>query len=195
MTIAIAPPSDRPSWLGVDKLGVFIALLAAAGASLPFALFRATRIVPGQGRSIIQALPPLEAGLLWLVLLAGFAGALLRLPRRTKLACAALVLVCLAGFIGRSAQFLSPPENTFARVSPGAGFWLLLFGFALMLTDCLTRLRLRPWQRILVLVAVALAVAMLLWSGAWNQLSILKEYSTRSAAFWNEGRTHLGLAM
>jgi osmoprotectant transport system permease protein len=195
MTIAIAPPSDRPSWLGVDKLGVFIALLAAAGASLPFALFRATRIVPGQGRSIIQALPPLEAGLLWLVLLAGFAGALLRLPRRTKLACAALVLVCLAGFIGRSAQFLSPPENTFARVSPGAGFWLLLFGFALMLTDCLTRLRLRPWQRLLVLAAVTLVVAVLLWSGAWNQLSILKEYSTRSAAFWNEGRTHLGLAM
>ena len=34
---------SRPAWLALDKLGVLIALIAAAGAALPFALFRANR--------------------------------------------------------------------------------------------------------------------------------------------------------
>ncbi|HLV82343.1 MAG TPA: ABC transporter permease, partial [Devosia sp.] len=46
----------RPTWLALDKLGVLIALIAAAGAALPFALFRANRIVLGQTQSLAEAL-------------------------------------------------------------------------------------------------------------------------------------------
>ena len=43
----------------IDKLGVVIAALLAYGAFLaPFANFRANRIVPGEPRAILDALPP-----------------------------------------------------------------------------------------------------------------------------------------
>ncbi|HWU16248.1 MAG TPA: ABC transporter permease [Devosia sp.] len=195
--MSIAETSDiatRPAWLALDKLGVLIALIAAAGAALPFALFRANRIVPGESRSLFDALPAVPSGVLICVLLVGFVVALLRFPTLVKLIAGFVVLGVLAILIGWSGSYLTPPDNTFARVSPGAGFWLLLFAFALMVADALTRLRFAPWVRLTILLVVALAIGTLLWSGAWNDLSILKEYATRASAFWQEARTHLGLA-
>jgi osmoprotectant transport system permease protein len=186
--------ATRPAWLALDKLGVLIALIAAAGAALPFALFRANRIVLGEPRSLLDALPALPSGVLICVLLAGFIVALLRFPTPVKLIAGFVVLGVLAILIGWSGSYLTPPDNTFARVSPGAGFWLLVFAFALMVADALTRLRFKPWVRLTILLAVALAIGVLLWSGAWNDLSMLKEYATRAPAFWQETRTHLGLA-
>ncbi|KRA55831.1 ABC transporter permease [Devosia sp. Root635] len=195
MSIADTTTSTvRPAWLALDKLGVLIALIAAAGAALPFALFRANRIVLGEPRSLLDALPGFPSGLLIGILLVGFIVALLRLPVVAKLVAGFAVLGVLFVFIGWSASYLTPEGDSFARVSPGAGFWLLVFAFALLVTDALTRLRLRPLVRIAILVAVAIAAAALLWSGGWNDLSILKEYANRAAAFWAEARTHLALA-
>lgn len=186
--------ADRPRWLALDKLGVLIALIAAAGASLPFALFRANRIVLGEPRSLLDALPSFPSGVLIVALLIGFVVALLRFPIITKLVVGFLVLALLFVFIGWSASYLTPEGDTFARVSPGAGFWLLAFAFALLVTDALTRLRFAPLVRIGILLAVSVAMALLLWSGSWNDLSMLKEYATRAPAFWAEARTHLALA-
>ena len=194
MSLAETAAADRPSWLALDKLGVLIALIAAAGLVLPFALFRANRIVLGEPRSLLDALPSFSAGLLVGVLLVGFVVTLLRLPRVAKLVVGFLVLAVLFVLIGQSASYLTPDGDTFARVSPGAGFWLLVFAFALLVADALTRLRFPPVVRIGILAAVAVAVGLLLWSGAWSDLSILKEYATRAAAFWNEARTHVLLA-
>jgi hypothetical protein len=69
---------------------------------------------------------------------------------------------------GIASSYLTPEGDTFARVSPGAGFWVLAFAFALLVTDALTRLRLRPFHRVAILVAVILAMALLLWSGLWK---------------------------
>jgi osmoprotectant transport system permease protein len=193
-TADIAAHSHRPSWMALDKLGVLIALVAVAGVLSPFALFRANRIVLGENRSLLDALPSLPSGFLLGVLLVGFVVALLRFPVAAKLVAGFLVLATLFVLIGWSASYLTPPDNTFARVSPGSGFWLLVFAFALLVTDALTRLRLGPWVRIAILAAVAAAVGLLLWSGTWNDLSILKEYSTRARAFWQEAQTHLWLA-
>ena len=184
----------RPPRLAIDKLGVLIALIAAAGLFLPFALFRANRIVLGESRSLFEALPMQLTGFLVGVLVLGFLIALFRFSAWAKLGIGFLTLAVLFVMIGRSAMFLTPPDDTFARVSPGAGFWLLVFAFALLVTDALTRLRLRPLVRIGILVLVSAAIAALLWSGAWNDLSILKEYGTRAPAFWAEARTHLALA-
>ncbi|UJW85460.1 ABC transporter permease [Devosia sp. SL43] len=195
MSIADTAIADsRPAWLALDKLGVLIALIAAAGAVLPFALFRANRIVLGEPKSLLDALPSVSSGLLIGILLVGFVIALLRFPVVVKLIAGFLVLAALFILIGWSGSYLTPEDDTFARVSPGAGFWLLVFAFALLVTDALTRLRLAPLARIGILLAVALAMAALLWSGGWNNLSILKEYATRAPAFWAEGRTHLALA-
>ncbi|HTN60760.1 MAG TPA: ABC transporter permease [Devosia sp.] len=194
MSIAETAASTRPAWLALDKLGVMIALIAAAGAALPFTLFRANRIVLGEPRMLLDALPPLSATTLTAILLLGFITALLRVPTILKLAIGFVVLAALLVLLGWSATFLTPAGDTFARVSPGAGFWLLVFAFALLVTDALTRLHLRPWPRIAILALVAIALGLLLWSGAWNDLSILKEYANRAAPFWQEARTHLILA-
>lgn len=195
MSIADTTTSaDRPAWLALDKLGVLIALIAGSGVLLPFALFRANRIVPGEARTLLEALPwPVAAGLI-AILVAGFLVALLRVPVRLKLLVGFLALAALLLSVGMSGRYLTPEGDTFARISPGAGFWLLVFGFALLVTDALTRLRLAPLVRIAILLAVVAAAVLLLWSGSWNELSMLKEYGTRSSAFWSEARAHLALA-
>ncbi|MBU1305970.1 MAG: ABC transporter permease [Alphaproteobacteria bacterium] len=184
----------RPTWLALDKLGVLIAIVAAVGVVLPFALFRANRIVPGETIMLPAALPLPLVFLLAAVLLAGFVAALLRWPAWLKLATGFVVLATLFVLVGLAASYLTPEGETFARVSPGAGFWVLAFAFALLVTDALTRLRLRPQYRVAILVAVILAMALLLWSGLWNDLSMLKEYASRAQAFWSEAQTHLLLA-
>ncbi|WDQ97748.1 ABC transporter permease [Devosia sp. J2-20] len=195
MSIADTPAAaTRPVWFALDKLGVMIALIAAAGAALPFALFRANRIVLGETKGLFEALPGQFSALLTLTLLAGFGVALLRLAPLTKLIVGFSVLAVLFVLMGQSAAFLTPEGNTFARVSPGAGFWLLVFAFALLETDALTRLAFKPLTRIAILIAVAAAMALLLWSGGWDQLSMLKEYANRAPAFWSEAHTHLVLA-
>ncbi len=63
---------------------------------------------------------------------------------------------------------MTPPEgNTFARVSPGVGFWLLLFAFALLAADALTRLQASAVARgSASLAAVAAGIWLLLALGA-----------------------------
>ncbi|TIT68612.1 MAG: ABC transporter permease [Mesorhizobium sp.] len=179
-----------------DKLGVVIAALAAYAAFLaPFATFRANRIVPGQARSILDALPATTGPLLLAILvLAGFV-ALLRTPLILRLAASVVALVALALLIGVAGTYLTPAGNTFARVSPASGFWILIFAFTLLLADVLTRLNLSPWARVGVLVVAALAIGLLLISGRWDSLSILKEYSNRAGSFWTEGSKHVTLAL
>ena len=94
-TAELAPASTRPAWLALDKLGVLIALIAVAGAALPFALFRANRIVLGEPRSLLEALPSFPSGALIGILLVGFAVALLRFPVVAKLVGGFLVLAVL----------------------------------------------------------------------------------------------------
>nr|WP_314086679.1 ABC transporter permease [uncultured Shinella sp.] len=180
----------------IDKLGVVIAALLAYGAFLaPFANFRANRIVPGEPRAILDALPP---GL-GMTLLAFIAVALvlivLKTPTLLRLVLGLAALAVLAVLIGLSAGHLTPPENTYARVSPASGFWLTSFSIALLTADALARLRLSPLARVALLAAVALAVSALLMSGAWNGLSILKEYGSRAETFWLEASRHVVLAL
>jgi osmoprotectant transport system permease protein len=193
MTTAETASASRPA-LAIDKLGVLIALIAVAGALMPFAIFKANRIVLGEGQSLLEALPGLTSGLLIAVIVAGVVTALLKVSVFGKLSLSFVVLALLFVLIGQSATYLTPPDNTFARVSPGAGFWLLVFAFALMAADALTRLRFGPWLRIAILAGVAIAIAALLWSGAWNDVSILREYANRSGAFWQAAQVHLMLA-
>lgn len=180
----------------VDKLGVAIAGIVGAGTLYaPFAVFRANRIVPGEARSILEALPIPWAWLLLGVVLAAALIVVLRTPVRMRLGTGLLVLVALALTLGMAGRHLTPEGNTFARVSPGSGFWLLVFAFTLLLADGLTRLRLSPAARIGVLALAAGAMALLLMSGSWDSLSILKEYANRADSFWSEASRHVTLAL
>lgn len=180
----------------IDKLGVVIAALLAYGAFLaPFANFRANRIVPGEARGILEALPAgLGAALLGFAVIA-IVVVVLKTPTVFRLLLGLAALLALAILVGLSAGHLTPPENTYARVSPASGFWLLSFAFALLTADALARLRLSPLARVALLAAVAAAAAGLLMSGAWDGLSILKEYGSRADSFWLEAGRHVVLAL
>ncbi|BCH02709.1 ABC transporter permease [Mesorhizobium loti] len=179
-----------------DKLGVVIAAIAAYAAFLaPFATFRANRIVPGQARSILEALPATAGPLLMAIVIVAALMALFRTPLMLRLAASVVALAALALLVGVAGTFLTPAGNTLARVSPASGFWVLIFAFTLLLADVLTRLNLSPWARVAVLVAAAVAIGLLLVSGAWNDLSILKEYANRADSFWAEGSKHVTLAL
>ncbi|MGX5804360.1 ABC transporter permease [Bradyrhizobium sp. Arg314] len=180
----------------LDKLGVVIAsIVAYAALAAPFATFRANRIVPGQARSILDALPATLGMLMLAIVIVGAIVALLRTPLGLRLAASIFALVALSVLIGVAGGFLTPAGNTFARVAPASGFWLLIFAFALLLADVLTRLNLSPWARVGVLVLAALAIAALLVSGLWDSLSILKEYAGRADSFWAEASKHVTLAL
>ncbi|ESZ76323.1 ABC transporter permease [Mesorhizobium sp. L103C105A0] len=182
--------------LRFDKLGVVIAAIVAYAAFLaPFATFRANRIVPGQARSILEALPATVGPLLLAVVVVAAIVALLKTPLVLRLAASVVALAALAILIGVAGTFLTPDGNTFARISPASGFWLLIFAFTLLLADVLTRLNLSPPARIGVLVLAALAIGLLLISGQWDSLSILKEYANRADSFWAEGSKHITLAL
>jgi osmoprotectant transport system permease protein len=180
----------------IDKLGVVIAALLAYGAFLaPFANFRANRIVPGEARGILEALPAgLGAALVGFTVIA-IVVVVLKTPTVFRLLLGLAALLALAILVGLSAGHLTPPENTYARVSPASGFWLLSFAFALVAADALARLRLSPLARVALLAAVAAAAAGLLMSGAWDGLSILKEYGSRADSFWLEAGRHVVLAL
>ncbi|RVD63515.1 ABC transporter permease, partial [Mesorhizobium sp. M7A.F.Ca.ET.027.03.2.1] len=64
-----------------DKLGVVIAAISAYAAfAAPFATFRANRIVPGQARSILDALPATTGTLLLAIIVAAALIALFKTP-------------------------------------------------------------------------------------------------------------------
>lgn len=170
-------------------------LIALALVAAPFVTYRANRIVSGEARMVLAALPVFAA---WAVigtsLGVALVAALIGHPL-ARLAAAVLGLLVLFPSLGLSPGFVTPTGNTFARVSPASGFWLLTLAFALLLADALTRLRLSPWARLAALAAAAAALAGLLMSGAWDGLSILKEYAARSDSFWREASRHVLLAL
>lgn len=179
-----------------DKLGVVIAAITTYGAFLaPFATFRANRIVAGEPRSILEALPSPAGLVLLVILVAAGLVALFKTPLAARLGASAIALVSLALLIGNAGSYLTPEGNTFARISPASGFWLLIFAFTLLLADVLTRLQLSPVGRVAVLGIAAAAVWLLLASGQWDSLSILKEYANRADSFWNEAKRHVQLAL
>ncbi|WP_062215101.1 ABC transporter permease, partial [Aureimonas sp. AU20] len=102
-----------------------------------------------------------------------------------------LVLVGL----GLAPAHLTPAGNTYARVAPGSGFWLLVFALALLATDALARLRPPPLLRVALLAAAALALFVLFRLGLWDDLSVMKEYRPRADAFARELGTHAVLAL
>jgi osmoprotectant transport system permease protein len=178
----------------LDRLGLVVAVLSATGLALPFAAFRANRIVVGEPRGLFEALPGSSAVLMLVALLAMGGVAALRTPVPVRLLASLAALSLLLVAMGAAAIHLTPPGDRLARIAPGAGFWTLLFALAILAADALVRVRLRPLGRIGVLAVVLGVTAAIFASGALDELSALKEYANRAESFWREARTHLFLA-
>lgn len=192
MTDILAPPSSRHV---IDRLGIIIFVFAALGLFSPFVLFRANRIVAGEPRYLLDALPGWTGYLLLAALLAGAILALLRLDARIRLGVSFAVLILLAIGLGWAVDNVTPEGDKISRTAPAVGFWLELLAFALLAADSVVRLGLKPLSRIALLVAVGLGIAAILLSGIWSDLSVMREYANRADVFWREAGTHIALAL
>jgi osmoprotectant transport system permease protein len=194
--IADSAAPARPLTGRLDKVGIIVALLAALALVVePFATNKPNRLLSGKSLSLAASLPTgwAIAGFVLLALAIVFAA--FRSDARIRLAVGAAALIWLAILIGLVPAFVVTPGNTYARVSPATGFWMLTFAFAVLTTDAIAKLSLGPFARLAILAATAAALAILLISGHWNGLSILKEYATNSDQFWLQGAKHIELAL
>ncbi len=196
-TSALAPSTARGAGnFRLDRLGVLVSAIGAAGLLLlSFLDFKANRIAAGQGRAIWEALPLPAAIALLTVLAVAAAVAVVSHLTELRLGAGLAGIVALALAAGYGATWLTPADNNYARVSLGGGFWLLLLALALLVTDALARLRLGPGTQVMALALAVAGAALLLGSGSWNDLSVMREYASRADLFWREAGRHVLLSV
>ena len=161
----------------------------------PFVTFRANRIAAGEPRSLFEALPSAAA-----IAPAGLDVAVAVLARRGSPSVASAPRRRFGSGAAAAGDRLGgalrdPAGNTFARVSPALGLLAPALALALCWPMSLTRLRFGPWERLLSLSIAAALLGSLLVSGAWNDLSLMKEYAKRADSFWREAQQHVFLAL
>jgi osmoprotectant transport system permease protein len=180
----------------IDRLGALLTLGGVAALLfLPFVVFKANRILPGDARSLLQILP------LWAVL--GFDAVLVLVAvtalgvvsARIRLAVALVAVAAVALIIGAAGDALTPVGNKVVRVSPGTGFWVLLLCLGLMATDAITRLRPGPGVRVLFLALFAAVAGGAFASGILDHLSVMREYEVNASRFALEARRHIFMAL
>ena len=178
---------DRVAMLGV--ITGFLALF------LPLARIRPSRLAGGSPAGWIEGLPVQVLALiilLWLII-----GTLSLFSRgQNSLALAAgftgnIVILVVLYWLGRQAPLLLPEEYTFGRVSPGAGFWLMLGGAYLVILAALKARPGRGWGRWLISVPAPLGLIVLLGGGFLQEISVLQELSIRQSRFQQEFFNHL----
>jgi osmoprotectant transport system permease protein len=190
MKRSLAPP------YAIDRLGALLSLVGVAAlVFLPFVVFKANRIVPGDARSLLQILPQWAVLTFYAVLVLVAATALGVVSARVRLAVALLGIAAAALTIGAAGDALSPVGNKVVRVSPGTGFWVLLVCLGLIATDAITRLRPGPGLRVLFLVLFAVVAGAVFASGILDHLSVMREYEVNASRFAREARQHVLLAL
>ncbi len=179
----------------LDRLGVVLVIAGVvAAALLPFIYVKANRIASGKPMLLTQLLDQPATIVLTLLLIATAFAALFLQNAVLRLAISTLALAALIAAIGLAATAFTPPNSNAARMTPGGSFWILLGVVGLIVSDALVKIRLTPWMRVAALAAYSALLAVCLTSGLLDSLSIMKEFSTRSAQFWSEAWSHLLLA-
>src|SRR5690606_21313625 len=129
-------PADHaaafPARFRIDRLGLVIALIVVLALTLqPFALVRPNRIAAAEPVFVASALAFWQSLVVIGLALASALMMALRTALLSRLAILCLTLLALAVAIGASANYLTPAESNYTRVSPGGCFWLLFLALAL----------------------------------------------------------------
>jgi osmoprotectant transport system permease protein len=179
----------------LDRLGTLLVVVGVATlVCLPFVYFKANRIVPGDPRTMLEAVPLWTALACQATLLVGAVIAIGAANARVRLAAALLGIVALALTVAAAGTALTPAGNKVVRVAAGPAFWVLLVCLGLMATDAITRLRPGPLLRVLFLCVFLAAAVLALGSGAFDHLSVMREYLVNAERFTRELRQHVLLA-
>ncbi|EPK1183733.1 ABC transporter permease [Klebsiella aerogenes] len=177
-----------------NRVALLLTLLLLAVAALPFVTYAPNRLLSGEARWLWTQMPWLAAaqlaGGLLLLLLCWIPG---RLALLGSLLIADLLLPLLMWGAGDIARHLVQQGSLLARTSPGSGLWLALALCLLLASDTIRRLTPHALWRWLLNAQLWLLPCLLLWHGALDQLSLLKEYANREDVFNNALRQHLWL--
>lgn len=181
-----ATPGNRVV-LTLVALAVTILLLG------DFASVQANRIAPGRGLGLFAALGPAWASALLGALLALAGLALRPSPARYRgmLALIVLLLIQLPASLAWFIHLHIAAAQPYARAGLASGCWSLLFLSLLLSIEVRQRVP-APWWRLGPL-GLLLATALLVQSGDLAPLALLREYASRSAAFWQALHGHLAL--
>jgi osmoprotectant transport system permease protein len=180
----------------IDRLGALLTLGGVAALLfLPFVVFKANRILPGDARSLWQILPSWAVLAFYTIMVLVAATALGVGSARIRLAVSMIGVAALALTIGAAGDALTPLGNMVVRVSPGTGFWVLLVCLGLMSTDAITRLRPGPGIRVLFLALFAAVAGAAFASGMLDHLSVMREYEVNASRFALEARHHVLMAL
>lgn len=175
-------------------MALLLTLLLLAVAALPFVTYAPNRLLSGEARWLWTQMPWLAAaqlaGALLLLLMCWLPG---RLALLGSLLIAELLLPLLMWGAGHIALQLVQQGSPLARTSPGSGLWLALALCLLIASDIIRRLTPRALWRWLLNAQLWLLPCLLLWHGALDQLSLLKEYANREDVFNDALRQHLWL--
>ena len=191
MTMASAlNPAVPPRWCAAQAVLSLMTVGVLGG--LPLVRMAPNRLVSGEAVSFFS----LIQGPVWV--LAALLAALLMLalapPQRVRLwltvAAATLLVVGLAGLAAHHAVQGVSEDTPFGRTSLGSGLWAAWLLLGLVLADAMRSLRVGTLTRLVVAAASLLPLALLLTSGAADELSIMKEYANRDDAFWEAIARH-----
>lgn len=173
-------------------LAIVLAMLLAA-IGLAFVSVAPNRLVSGTGVPL-QDLTVVARHALWLptavLVLAVFTPPARWLHVVVAVA-SALLLAALLWLAGSEATQRSAMLPALARVSLGAGFWVLVLMAWLAVCDAVQRLGLSPAWRTLALASLLLPALLVLASGQLDALSLHKEYTNRRDVFNAAGQRHL----
>lgn len=197
MALPVAGTLQEPATgKGADRLGLVLMLLATLSlAAGPFVSLKANRIAEGEPLMVWAALALAILASVLGTILGGIAVLAARPGPLTRLVAPSLGLAAVLAAIALAAGSLVPPADRLSRLSPDWGFWLGLVFLALAVTDGVARMHPSPRGRALAVFCVALAVVMVLRSGALDGLAVMREYAVRADVFGREFLRHLQLAL
>ncbi len=192
----MSPGSALPAAAAIARAPAFrlhnrvVPVLFAAGAAAllcgGFVALAPNRLVSGRPIGLFAAADWRISGAIAVLGLAVLATAFAP-PGRTLHRAAAflsslLVLLTLEA-AGQAASSLGAGAPALARISLGAGFWVLLGAAALAIIDALQRAGAGPGERLAVAAALAAAILAIAQAGLLDALSLAREFHTRQHLF------------
>lgn len=164
---------------------LMVLLLSLTLAALPFLTYAPNRLVSGQPLMLWEIY---HAG--WLALpLGGLWVLLWRRPATPVLVLVLMLLACdgvlavMIGLSGQEATRLASQGSALARTSFGSGLWLACGLTLLLAADVVRQLTRSHAGRLLLNMQIWILPLILLFSGALDTLSLLREYVNRQSVF------------
>jgi osmoprotectant transport system permease protein len=178
-----------------DNVALIGSILGIASTLLGWLTVKSSRVATGNSFSLWEIGREVGAVILglWIICLA----ISLLEKRKGQVvilgAAANLILIITFVFAGPSATRLLQGEETFARVSLSAGFWISLLAAYIVIFAARHRLDDWPLWRHLISWTGLAAVLVLLTTGWLNNLSVIQEFLGRESRFQQELLRHIFL--